>query len=127
MNRVVSFLMAVAFSFGGYYYQSMNGGGDDYLPENAPDGAIEYFESQDGNTSVALYEDRVEAEGDAIFGGPIVIHLKDLKSFARQPGNRFRFEGNDGSFFYFDLGFMGRGAANRFEKSVNDLLYEEEE
>ncbi len=94
---------------------------EDYLPDNAPDGVYEYFENQDGTSSIALFEDKLVAKGDFIGTNEIVIMVSDI-SRVKRSGTQIKVVSNDGSEVTFSLDFFARNAAVRFTDTLNDLI-----
>ena len=132
MNKQISGLLVLLLSLGWYGY-GHPGMGEMFsqeeveeLPENAPAGAIEFFETSDGTSSITLFETSVVISGDAVEnGGSFSIPINQIVYFKRKPGNNFRIEGKDGSWIEFNLGMFGRKAALRFEETMNELFLEQ--
>ena len=116
--------IAVAFILGicGTAFRSMSSQ-DEYLPDNAPDGAIEFFESSDGKSSITLFEDKFVAKGDFVDTHEIVIPIRDIVT-AKRNGTDFKIESRDGTYVTFSLNFFSRQAAVSFKETLDDLMKE---
>lgn len=94
----------------------------EYLPDNAPDGAIEYFESEDGKSSIALLEDRIEIKGfDGMPQNDMTMAIADISRVKRN-GTGIKIEARDGTWIEFSLSFFSRKAAVEFTDELNELL-----
>ena len=116
--------IAVAFVLGicGTAFRSM-GSQDEYLPDNAPDGAIEFFESTDGKSSITLFEDRFVARGDFLDTNEIIIPIREIVT-AKRNGTDFKITSRDGTFVTFSLNFFSRSAAVTFKETLDELMRE---
>lgn len=132
MKKQIAGIVLMFMSLGYYGFGSHTPGElfsqeeEDLLPANAPAGAIEFFETSDGKSSITLYEDSIAISGDAVGAdGDFSIPINQIVYFKRKPGNYFRIEGKDGSWIEFNLGVFGRKAALRFEETMNELFMEQ--
>lgn len=94
----------------------------EYLPDNAPDGAIEYFESDDAKSSIALLEDRVEIKGfEGMPQNDMTMLIADISRVKRH-GTDIKIEARDGTWVEFSLNLFSRKAATEFTDELNDLI-----
>ena len=85
---------------------------------NAPDGALEYFESGDGNEYVVVFEDAIVVVDEAT-SIDVEIPLNKIGN-VRTTGYILVVNGKDGS--RLQVNMPGPQAANRVEDLINELL-----
>ena len=99
----------------------MRGSGDSHLPDNAPPGAIEYFEGTNGSDFIALYKDKIEFQIDGLLGGSGSIPVSHLKS-VKKMGNTVYVNSTDGQLQFNLTGFSNLSTLRRFTDEVQELI-----
>lgn len=99
-----------------------SGGSGHSLPENAPSNAIEYFETEDHESSVALFQDRLDIRSSGPLGGKGTIKIKDITSW-RKYGSTILINTSDRGQIEFSLsGLRDISSARRFVDTLQGLI-----
>ena len=93
----------------------------EYLPDNAPDGAVEFFENQDGTESITLFEDSLVAKGKFIGTNEISIPVADITKVSRH-GTTMKIRSKDGAEIGFSLDFFSRKQSIDFTETLEQMV-----
>lgn len=92
-----------------------------------PTGAIEYFESTDGKSNLALYKTYIHLETDSVFLAngrmtKVDIQISDIDSVQRS-GSIIHIYTNDKSELTFDVGRIHLERAKGFQETLQNLMH----
>lgn len=112
-----SIVGALIISLGGFFSHS----GSHSLPPNAPRGAVEFIESQDKKSWVALYPDKLEYNFTGLFGGHEKIQFSEIKS-VKKFGDSLFVNTTRGQLSFDIQGALGYSSARLFKEKLDELI-----
>lgn len=113
--------VSVFFAIG--FYRSAN---NPELPDNAPEGALEYLQSEDEKTWIALFPDRLELESTGPFGGHSEVDLSEVKSIKKW-GYKVIINTKQGQISFDLTGLGSTAAAKHFVETLKEQISKGEE
>lgn len=113
------FSLALLFAIGFYRSSSYSG-----LPDNAPEGALEYLQSEDERTWIALFPERLEMESPGPLGGHSEVEISQVKSIKKW-GYKVIINTEKGQLSFDLTGLGGSSTAAHFVKTLKRLMEEE--
>ena len=96
------------------------------LPDNAPEGALEYLQSADEKTWIALFPDKLEMESPGPLGGHSVIDINDIKSFKKW-GYKVIINTKKGQISFDLTGLSSSSTARHFVDTLKEQMAQQQE